>query len=177
MIEPGSVKAGDELVYVFGNRVKQRQIVKVDRVTTKNDVTMGPGGTIYRDGVIILDDGNRFTPNGVAIGLSSYDAELHQLPFVIKEVDVNHPDIDFHIAVWYRQEESLLHILVTTNNETEEYLERELSTPTTIAELPAPRYIGENRHNPEGIMGEIFRLVREINQEEISKGHPAILRQ
>jgi hypothetical protein len=77
MLEQGSVKAGDELVYKFGNRVKQRNVVKVERVTAENDATMGPDGTIYKAGVIILENGARFTPDGMAIGLSSYDAELY----------------------------------------------------------------------------------------------------
>jgi hypothetical protein len=77
MLEQGSVTAGDELVCEFGNRVKERKIVKVERVTVENDATMGPGGTIYKAGVIILENGDRFTPDGMAIGLSSYDAELY----------------------------------------------------------------------------------------------------
>jgi hypothetical protein len=80
MLERGTVKAGDELVYEFGNRNKQRKIVKVDRVTSEHEATsLLPFKTIYRAGVIILENGARFTSEGKPIGLSSYESELYPL--------------------------------------------------------------------------------------------------
>jgi len=74
MIEPGSVKAGDELVYVFGNRVKCRKIAKVNRITQVNSMVAG-SDIIYGPGVIIIDNGSRFTPEGIGIGKSMNNTE------------------------------------------------------------------------------------------------------
>ena len=85
MLEQGSVKAGDELVYEYCGI---REIVKVRTVTTENSVTMAPGGTIYRAGVIILENGARFTPDGRVIGFSAYAEELYALtPELRKEIE------------------------------------------------------------------------------------------
>lgn len=78
MLEPGSVKVGDELAYVFGNRVKQRKIVKIKRIAA--------------EGVIILEGGSRFTHDGVPIGYCSYDIELHLLtPELREEIELKGP--------------------------------------------------------------------------------------
>jgi len=85
MIIPGSVKAGDELVHEYCGI---REIVKVDRITTENSLIMDPNGTLYRAGVIILENGARFTPDGRTIGLSAYVEELYALtPELRKEIE------------------------------------------------------------------------------------------
>jgi hypothetical protein len=87
MLEQGSVKAGDELVHEYSGI---REIAKVDRITTENSLIMDPNGTLYRAGVIILESGARFTPDGRTIGFSAYVEELHALtPELRKEIEAH----------------------------------------------------------------------------------------
>ena len=79
MLEPGIVRAGDELVYEFGNVVKHRQSVKVKRITSESDVIVGSNGKIYNSGIIILESNACFLPNGTPLLFGDVKEELYPL--------------------------------------------------------------------------------------------------
>lgn len=96
MLEPGTVKAGDELVYDFGDTPACKMIVKVARITNENDVIV-IGSTLYREGIIVLENGGFFRPDGTTFSARNdkieddafhpFTPELHPLtPELRKEI-------------------------------------------------------------------------------------------
>lgn len=74
MLEPGTVKAGDELVYDFGDTPACKKIVRVDRITAENDLIV-IGDTLYRAGLIVLENGGFFKPDGTTFSARNYQFE------------------------------------------------------------------------------------------------------
>lgn len=102
MVEPGSVRAGDELLYEFGNIPACKKIVKIGRITTRDDDAIAIGNTIYREGIIVLESGALFMPDGMAFSARNnelesgafhpFTPELHPLtPELRKEIELQGP--------------------------------------------------------------------------------------